>query len=157
MFLRNFPMIAALAVRALAQTTIVATDNSNFPPFGLGSGETARINLTNVAANSSSGTAASCTGSVSFVNAAGTTIGAATSYTIPSGQTASFSLAFASAGLTGNRGQIRAVIQSTRSSTTNAPCSLLFSLETFDTSSGATHIYVSGSDLFELHGGGHRQ
>src|SRR5262249_5381902 len=43
---------------ALAQTTPTTTRTLTFPPFGLGSSETARINLTNVATASSSGTAA---------------------------------------------------------------------------------------------------
>ena len=43
----------------------------SFGPIGLASSETAQINVVNTAAASSSGTAASCTGSVSFVNASG--------------------------------------------------------------------------------------
>ena len=148
MFQRVLTLITAAglaAAPAFAQTT---TRTSHLPPFGLGSLETARISLTNVATASSSGTAASCTGTVSFVNAAGTTIGTATNFTIASGITSSVSLPFGSSGLTGVRGEIRAVIDVTRSTTTPAPCSLLISLETFDTGTGATHLYLSGSEEF---------
>jgi len=88
-------------------------------------------------------------GNVAFVNAAGTTIGTATSFTIASGVTSSVSLPFASSGLSGSHGALRAVIQVTRSTTTPTPCSLLISLETFETSSGATHLYLSSSETFE--------
>jgi len=136
------------AVSVVAQTATTYTQTSNLPPFGLGSTETARINLTNVATAPSTGTAASCTGSVSFVNATGAVIGAAASFTIASGATSSFSLPFASAGLTGIRGEVRGVIAVTRSSSSHAPCSLLISLETFDTSSGATHLFLPSSETF---------
>ncbi len=149
MFRNNRRILLALAlascaaVSALAQTS--STRTTTFPPFGLASTETARINLTNIATASTGGTAASCTGSASFVNAAGTTIGTATAFTVASGVTSSVSLPFASAGLTGSRGEIRAVVQLTRSSTTPAPCSLLISIETFDTSGGVTHVYLTGT------------
>src|SRR5713226_9694854 len=144
--LKLWTMLAVLSCAAFAQTT---TRTANLPPFGLGSTETARVNLTNVATASSSGTAASCTGNVTFVNAAGATIGTATSFTTASGVTSSVSLPFASSGLSGSHGALRAVIQVTRSTTTPTPCSLLISLETFETSSGATHLYLSSSETFE--------
>src|SRR5712692_832107 len=136
------------AVCALAQSSTTTTRDYHLPPFGLASTETARINLTNVATASSSGTAASCTGSVSFVSASGATIGASTSFTIASGQTSSGSLPFGSSGLSAPRGEIRAVVQVTRSSSSPTPCSLLISLETFDTSGGVTHLFLSGSESF---------
>jgi hypothetical protein len=140
-------LIALATTVALAQTTTTRT--SHLPPFGLGSTETARVNLTNIATAASGGTAPSCTGNVAFVSATGSTIGTATTFTIASGVTSSVSLAFSSAGLSGSRGEIRATITLTR--TSGVPCSLLFSLETFDTSSGATHSYFAGSDGFEGH------
>jgi hypothetical protein len=149
MFRNNRQILMALAlascaaVSALAQTSNTRT--TTFPAFGLASTETARINLTNIATASTGGTAASCTGNASFVNAAGTTIGTATAFTVASGVTSSVSLPFASAGLTGSRGEIRAVVQLTRSTTAPAPCSLLISVETFDTSGGITHVLLSGA------------
>ncbi len=137
--------VGLLASTALFAQTIAtpntATVTQSLPPFGLGSTETARLDLTNLASASSGGTSASCTGTVSFVNAAGATIGTATPYTVTSGQTSSISLAFTSAGFSGSRGELRAVIAATR--TAGVPCQLHVSLQTFDTSSGATHLYVT--------------
>lgn len=146
-------LVAVCGLAAFGQTTTNPTRTQDFPPFGLGSTETARVNLTNIATASSSGAAASCTGSVGFVNAGGATIGSATSFTIASGQTFSASLPFNSSGLTAPRGEIRVVVQVTRSTTTPAPCSLLTSIQTFDTSSGVTHLYMSGADGFGFAGG----
>lgn len=126
----------------LAQATTTATRQSNTPPFGIGSTETARITLLNTAAASSAGTAASCTGTVSFLNASGTAVGAAANFTVASGQMQSVSLPSTQVTLTGNRAELRAHI--TLTVTSGTPCSLNYSLETFDTSTGATHLYAIG-------------
>src|SRR5580704_11196917 len=98
---------------AIAQTTTsssTTTDTTNFPPVGLASSETAQINVTNLATASSGGTAASCTGTISFLNAAGTVIGSATSYTVASGVTASITLPFAKTASAAVRTEIRGVV-----------------------------------------------
>lgn len=145
---RRLTLFLGLSVLAstalLAQTTTTtatATITQSLPPFGLGSTETARLDLTNLASATSSGTAASCTGTVTFVNAAGATIGSANSYSVASGATQSVSLPFTSAGFSGSRGELRVVIAATR--TSGVPCQLHVSLTTFETSSGATHLYVA--------------
>jgi hypothetical protein len=143
-------LVSCAAGLALAQTAATTTRTLNFPPVGLAITETARINLTNTATASSSGTAASCTGSASFVSAAGAIIGTATPFTIASGVTSSVSLPFTSSGLSA-RGAIRGVVQVTRSTTAPTPCSLLISVETFDTASGVTHTLLTGAD--EIGGG----
>ena len=139
-------LVVALAAvftgSALAQTTTTRTQDYSFPAVGLGSTETLEISLTNLASASSSGTAASCTGSVTFVNAAGTTIGSATTFTLTSKQVGSVTLPFSKSGLTGSRGFVRAVVEST--TTSSVPCSLSFAMSTYDTSSGATHLFVGG-------------
>jgi hypothetical protein len=149
---RRLPSLLGIAAFMLtspaifAQTTTTTTTptlTQSLPPFGLGSTETARIDLTNLASATSSGTAASCTGNVSFISATGTTIGTATPYTVTGGQTSSVSLAFTSAGFSGSRGELRVVIAATR--TAGVPCNLQLSLQTFDTSSGATHFYLTSS------------
>src|SRR5262249_9488804 len=162
MFSRSM-MCCALAVLAVgaafAQTTTTTTRTLNFPPFGLGSSETARINLTNIATASSSGTAASCTGTASFVNATGATIGTATNFTIASGVTTSASLPFGSAAISTPRSSIRAVVTVSRSTSAPAPCALLISVETFDTSTGAGHLYIAGQEYADGgrdFGGGNR-
>jgi hypothetical protein len=135
--------LGALALTAQTTTTTTSTRSIAFAPAGLGATETARILVANTASNSSSGTAASCAGTMSFLNSAGAAIGTATNFTITSGQVASASLAFAQSGLTGVRGAIRAVVQYTVSSST--PCHVDASFETFETSSGATHLHDSGA------------
>ena|SRR5215471_7367731 len=130
-----------LAAFAQTTTTTTRTETRSLAPFGLGSTETARITVVNLAAASASGTAATCIGTISFLSSTGAVIGAATTFTIGSSATATASLPFGSAGISGNRGELRAVISLTRTSGT--PCELAASLATFDTSSGATHLYVA--------------
>jgi hypothetical protein len=137
-------LLASTAMFAQTTTSNTSTITQSLPPFGLGSTETARLDLTNFASNTTGGTAASCTGTVSFYNAAATIIGTATTYTATAGQTVSVSLASTSAGFSGSRGELRVVITSTR--TSGVPCELRTSFQTFDTSSGATHIYLG--DVF---------
>src|SRR5579859_6071398 len=115
MHLRRFSHVlfatAALAAAAMAQTTTTSstsTRQSTSAPIGLGSTETAQVNVVNTATASSSGTAASCTGSISFLNASGATIGTATPFTVTSGQIFSATLPFTKAGASGTRTEIRA-------------------------------------------------
>jgi len=140
-------LIALAAASALAQnsnaTTTTQTSEFSFPLVGLASTETIGVNLINLASASSSGTAASCTGTVAFLSAAGTTIGTAASFTLASNAVTSATLAFSSSGLTAPRGLIRAVVTSTQ--TSGVPCDLSFSLNTYDTSSGVTHVFLTGS------------
>src|SRR5581483_8740483 len=107
------------------------------------------LNVTNTASNATSGTAASCTGTIAFLNASGATIGTATSFTVTTGQTTSVSLPFTKVGATGIRTEVRGVITVTLTSGT--PCSLISSFETYDSTTGATHTYQSNG---EIQGGG---
>jgi hypothetical protein len=145
-YLYSFFAVAVLAGGAWAQTTTTTTtitQTLNLPPIGLASSETAQINVTNLAANSSNGTAASCTGSISFVNGSGATIGTATSFTVAAGKTDSVTLPYSATSASG-RTEIRGVITLTITSGMPAPCNLVSSLETYDTSSGVTHAFVAG-------------
>lgn len=117
------------------------TRDIDFVPVGLAPTETAQINVANIAGNSSSGTAASCSGTISFLDASGNTIGTATSFTVTSGQAFSASLPHSSTGASG-RTLIRGLIQLTFSTSSQAPCALTGSLETFDTASGVTHAFL---------------
>jgi hypothetical protein len=145
MFMRGFViafLVGAAISSALAQTT---NRQFTFPPVGLGSSETAEINLINVAANLSNGTAASCVGNVTFTNAAGTTLGTATPFTLTAGQVTTVRLPFASAGVSGTRTVIRALINETvPTATPRPPCALEISFQTFDTATGATHALLTG-------------
>ena len=138
---------AVLAAGAMAQTTTTsstATVQATSAPVGLGSSETAQVNVVNEASASSSGTAASCTGSISFVNSSGTAIGTATSFTVSSGQIASVALPFNKVGASGTRAEIRSVVSLTVTTGSGAaPCALATSLETYDTATGVTHLYLA--------------
>ncbi len=144
MSLRILFALAAVAVAPVfAQATIVTrTSDFTFPVIGIGSTETIGVNLINLAGNSANGTAASCTGSVIFYNAAGTAIGSAATFTLASNAATSINLAFSGTGITGTRGLIRAVLASTV--TSGVPCALSYSLNTFDTGTGATHLFLAG-------------
>ncbi len=132
-----------------AQTTLPSTLTRDyvFPPLGLASSETASITVVNVATSSSTTgttTAAtpSCSGTISFANATGA-IGSPTSFTVTAQQFATATLSFASAGLTGDRGEILGKVSLTTAAHT--PCSLMLSLETYDSTSGATHAVLSNA------------
>jgi hypothetical protein len=145
------------APAGFAQTTTTTTPSRSFSfsPAGLASSETAQVNVANLANASSNGTAASCNGSISFLNASGAVIGTATSFTATSGQIFSATLPFSRSGGTSVRTEIRGLVTLTSSSTANAPCSLASSFETFDTTTGATHIYLDNGleSAPSIHGG----
>jgi hypothetical protein len=121
-----------------------------FPPIGLGSSETASITVVNTDASSSvvspgaaSATlpsAPSCTGTISFSNANGA-IGTPASFMVGAEGFQTVTLPFASAGLTGNRGEIQGKVSLAVSSA--APCSMQLSLETYDSTTFATHAVLS--------------
>ncbi len=135
-------LLAASAFGQTTTTTTTYTRTAALAPIGLALTETIQVNLTNTATASSGGTAASCGGSVSLLNAAGAVVGTATTFTATSGQTVSVKLPYASAGASGQRAILRPVI--TLTGTSNVPCNLDTSLETYDTATGVTHIYQSG-------------
>jgi hypothetical protein len=134
-----------------ATTTNTQTSTASLPPVGLASTETAQVNLVNTVPAPSSGPAPSCTGSVAFYAAGGSLIGAATGFTVASGQIFSvklpYDLAEASGGRTVVRAEIVLTVQSGSNSQAPYPppaCILVSSLETYDTATGVTHAFVSG-------------
>ena len=144
-FHRLFAAAAFTAAIALSQTTSsnTITETSNTPPVGLASSETAQINVVNTASASKDGTAASCTGTISFLNASGAVIGTATPFTVASGVISSVSLPFAKTGITATRTEIRGVITLTVTPNSVVPCSLQATFETYDSTMGATHVYLA--------------
>jgi len=136
----------------LAQTATPVMRQSSFPPVGVALTETIQVNLYNQAAATTNGTAPSCTGSVSFLDATGKAIsGAGGNFTVAAGQTQSISLLGSKANTsstTGSRAEIRAQISLT--STHGTPCSLIDTLETFDSTTGATHVFLVGSPVNEI-------
>jgi len=155
---RNFVvtsfLAAALALSAFAQTTTTTTSTRtfSFPPLGLGSTETAQVNVVNMASASSSGTAASCTGSIQFANASGTVIGKAATFTVGTGQISSVTLPFGTSGFSGTHADFVASVTQTVPST--GPCELVVSLETFATATGETHVVLTGQGAGPGYGGG---
>jgi hypothetical protein len=147
-----FAAAAFTAVSAIAQTTTATiTRTLTFAPIGLASSETAQVNLVNLASNPTNGNAASCAGSVSFLNTSGSAIGSATPFTITSGQIASVKLPYSSTAASG-RTVVRAVVAQTfATGSSAAPCALATSLETYDTSTGVTHAYVVGPQGADIH------
>jgi hypothetical protein len=135
---------AFAVVCAYGQTTTTVTHSASLPPVGLAITETIQVNLTNTATATASGTAASCTGSVSFYNASGTIIGTATSFTLGSGQISSVKLPYASAGASGSRAVVRPVVTATSTQPSSVPCSLHYSVESYDSATGVTHVYQAG-------------
>jgi hypothetical protein len=135
-----------LASAALAQTATPTTVTrlSAFTPVGIASSETMQVNVVNTAEAASTATAASCTGTISFFNSAGTIIGAATNFTVTTGQVFSATLPFSKVGASGTRSEIRGVVSLTTTLRPTVPCSLVSSLETYDTATGVTHVYMTG-------------
>ena len=146
-------LTGAVAVTTGAVTvtteTITVTQDSVFPPVGLAIGQTAAVSLVNIApASTTAGaTAPSCTGTVTFANASGSTIGTPTAFTTTGSAIQTVSLPSSSAGLTSAapRGEILASVQQTITRPSAAPCSLVFSLEVFDVTSGVTHVFLGNA------------
>lgn len=154
MFFRSLPLLIAglfSVFSATAQTTPTnITRQYAFPPVGLGSTQTARVNVANTAANASSGTAASCTGTVTFVNASGTTIGSAMPFIVTSGQIFAASLPFGSTGVATNVTHTEFIASVQLNSPTTSPrppCTLQTSLELDDTNSGDVEVVLPTATL----------
>jgi len=118
-----------------------------FPPVGVAPSETVAVSLVNIAQASTSATAAtpSCTGTVTFAGATGTVIGKANPFTVGSGQISTIILTATEAGITASRGSILASVQQTTTRPSSAPCSLVYSLQTYDTGSGVTHLFLGNA------------
>jgi hypothetical protein len=152
MSIRSLLLMCLFAACALAQTAPIGvnlTRDYSFPPVGLAGSETAQVNVVNIAPapSSANATAPSCSGTVTFLNAGGTAIGKATSFTTTGSQVFSTQLTFSQLGVASSdtRGEFVASVQLSGPFTSFGGCSLVFSLETFDTASGVTHVYLGNS------------
>jgi hypothetical protein len=132
------------AVWAQPPTSTPTARQINFPPVGLAFGETMQVNLFNQAANSNNGTAASCTGTISFLDTTGKEIAkSGGNFTVAAGNVQSMTLIGTAVNTSmGSRAEVRAVVS--LNIVHGTPCSLVQSLEIFDSSSGATHVYLNG-------------
>jgi hypothetical protein len=147
---------------ALAQISASLSRIVNLPVVGLASSETAQVNVVNLAASFSAvlgaappvSTTASCTGSITFYNASGNIINpnSTASFTIGTGQIYSASLPYSDIAVgdrpSGNgRTTIWAAVTINGSNNSSTPCTLASNIETFDTSTGVTHIHVESSTV----------
>ena len=142
--------VCLFAFTALAQnaaTTTTVTSEANLPVVGLAASETVQINVVNLAANSNSGTAASCVGSIAFYNSSGSAVGSAFPFTLGTGQISSASLSYGKFSTGAARITVRGVVSLTETVRSGVPCSLATNIETFDTGSGVTHMHVEGASL----------
>ncbi len=147
MILRRIALTLVVAACAFAQTTTTTTRTTDITvgPVGVGSTEVIQVNVANLAANPTTGTAASCTGSIAFNTSGNTAVGSSTPFTLTAGQISSVSLPFSKIASSGIRVEVFAVIGQTTTSSSDAPCDLRYSLETYDSTTGATHIYLSSA------------
>lgn len=145
-----------LAASAAGQTTAIPTSTTNLPPVGLAPTETVQVNVLNASAAAPMGTGTSCGGSIAFYDAAGTTIGTAATFTVTPGQIFSTKLASTGTARAVVRAQIVApIFAATLESILSGGlspvvlpaipvCTLTYSLETYDSATGVTHVFVSG-------------
>ncbi len=150
--MRNLLFLCGFATIAVAQPAIgtsTVTRDYSFPPVGLASSEIAQVNVVNLAPTPTAAGAAAptCSGTIAFANAGGKAIGSPVSYTTTGSQVFSTQLTFSQLGGTGTRAEFVASVQATGSFllSSRALCVLGFSLETFDESSGVTHVYLGSS------------
>lgn len=133
------------------QTNFAPNRTYTFPPVGLASSETAQVNIVSTATaligSTGSTTPASCSGTITFTDAGGKTIGSPANFTTTGSQISSTQLTFSQLGASGTRGEFQASIALTSSATpsTRSFCSFNYSLETFDTTTGATHVHLGSS------------
>ncbi|MGA2726101.1 MAG: hypothetical protein ABSG79_27295 [Bryobacteraceae bacterium] len=134
--------VCLFAVTALAQTTTTVTTDMPTPVVGLAPSEIVQINVINTAAASASGTAASCTGTVTFYTFTGNnstgTAGTPATFTVGSGELSSFTLK----GSGSARISVRGVISLTETERSGVPCSLATNIETYDSTTFVTHLHV---------------
>lgn len=137
----------ALAQGTTGSSTTTITTNYVFPPLGVAPSETVAVSLVNIASVPTSTTAPtpSCTGTVTFASSTGTIIGKANPFTVASGAIMTITLTATEAGITASRGSILASVQQTTTRPSSAPCSLVYSLQTYDTGSGVTHLFLGNA------------
>lgn len=144
--------LVALCSAALAQTTTkttTITQNYTFPPVGVAGNETLQVNLANTASAAVSTLGAtpaapSCTGTVSVTSSAG--VAKNSPFTVAGGAIQSISLPFSSVGAAGGaRTEVLVTVQHALTIPSTVPCNLIFSLETFLTSTGETHLLLGNT------------
>jgi hypothetical protein len=143
MTIRSLILICAFAAGAMAQPFLTVTRDYNFPPVGLASSETAQLNVVNIAQANAANSTPSCTGTINFANASGTAIVKPVSFTTTGSQISSTQLTFSQLQLAS--GEVRGEFVASVQLMSAAGCALVFSLETFDSTTGVTHVYLGNS------------
>jgi hypothetical protein len=122
------------------------------PPLGLAASETAQVNVVNtLLPPPNGGVAPFCSGTVVFYDSMGGVVGQIRPFQLESAQMFLTPFEFASAGAAGQRTVVLAVIYlspfkvATAAGPAVTPCSIISSLETFDTVTGVTHAVVTGT------------
>jgi len=145
-------LFSAVAQTSSLSPILPAPINTQYssPPVGLGSTQTARVNIVNTA-TVSDGTTASCTGTISFLDASGSTITSATMpFTATSGRIVTAPLTFANAGGTAAQPHVefRAVVDlNTSTAVSPTACSLDILVEIDDATSGAVQVVLPAARL----------
>lgn len=149
MFMKSLILAPALLGCAFGQgptATALLLRNYTFPPVGLASSETAQLNIVNVASVANAAIAKPvCAGTITFTNASGAVVGDPVTFTTSGSQTFSTQLSFSKLASAGVRAEFVASIQQNLAVPPSGFCSMAFSLETFDTATGATHTVLGNS------------
>jgi hypothetical protein len=143
MLIKSLILTPALLVSAFAQVPVTVARDYSFPPIGLASSETAQVNIWNstLASLAPNSTPPTCTGIVAFANASGA-VGSTVPFSTTGSQIFSTELSFSKLASSGTRAEFVVTIQANSTVAALSHCSLVFSLETFDTSTGATHVFL---------------
>jgi len=128
-------------------TPPVFTRTFLFPAVGLAATESARIAAVNIAQTTHKGTAALCNGSISFTDALGKPVGAVSPIKdLPTGQIAHGDVSgFNGSNSSSLRNEYQGSVQVTVGPGASAPCSLLLTLEVFDTQTGVTRGLITSA------------
>ena len=139
-------LMASIAVFAQSSTNTIV-----FPPVTLSPAETASLNIMSASADFPGwDVVGTCQAVVSFYRADGSIIGTPTTFTLGgSRQVSSAQLPYASAGLNASPAVVSTQITLTESPVSGSSltppltaCTLAFSLETFDSATGVTHLVI---------------
>jgi hypothetical protein len=136
----NQPAAAFLGISPVGVCTLCSTFGIPSTPLG---GTTVPVTVTPI-------TNGPCAGTITFTNAAGTTIGTPVSFTVAVGQIFSAPLPFSMTGYSGFRGEILPSVQGTTTIPSSTVCSLSVSLETFDTNTGVTHVFLPAPGTYPM-------
>jgi hypothetical protein len=159
--------ISLAGVSLFGQSTGSATTSMSsspqFPPVGVAPSETLQVNLANIATESgSSNLMPQCSGTLTFYDAGGLVIGDGTSIGFSvAASILSVPLTYPAIGASGQRAMVRVDIKlapitlPTADNPRTPACTLLSSLEIYDTATGAIHAVVKGNPSHYQERGGH--